>query len=175
MSYNKAFFLILNQFIFFFVFWEIFVTGRLLTQIFFQPFVVFLNIFFQIIFFKFLFCNFLSIVFFKHFISCLFFIFFFNIFLIIFILFSIFFKNYFFENCFKYFFWFFFVIYFLTYFLIFFKIYFSELFNTPLTLFRIGGAKNFSPISFFPVTSTNVRISPKNVLTFRFNPFDRLV
>ena len=47
-----------------------------------------------------------------------------------------------------------------------------------LTLFMIsgwgGGAKRLST-SFSPVTSTNVRISPKNFLTFSFNPFDRLV
>ena len=29
--------------------------------------------------------------------------------------------------------------------------------------------------SFSPVTSTNVRISSQNFLTFSFNPFDRLV
>ena len=29
--------------------------------------------------------------------------------------------------------------------------------------------------SFFPVTSTNVRISPYNFLTFSFNPFATLV
>ena len=28
---------------------------------------------------------------------------------------------------------------------------------------------------FFPVTSTNVRISPKNFLTFTFNPFATLL
>ena len=37
-----------------------------------------------------------------------------------------------------------------------------------------GGAKD-SPTSFSPVTPTNVRISPKNFLTFSFNPFDTLV
>ena len=31
------------------------------------------------------------------------------------------------------------------------------------------------PTSFFPVTSTNVGISPKNFLTFNFNPFATLV
>ena len=31
------------------------------------------------------------------------------------------------------------------------------------------------PDSFFPVTSTNVRISPQNFLTFSFNPFENLV
>ena len=30
-------------------------------------------------------------------------------------------------------------------------------------------------IGFYPVTSTNARISPQNFLTFSFNPFDRLV
>ena len=38
-----------------------------------------------------------------------------------------------------------------------------------------GGGQKCSPTSFSPVTSTNVGISPKNVLTFSFNPFDRLV
>ena len=42
-----------------------------------------------------------------------------------------------------------------------------------LTLFRMGGAKKPPPppTSFSPVTSTNVRISPQNFLTFSFNPF----
>ena len=31
------------------------------------------------------------------------------------------------------------------------------------------------PTSFAPVTSTNIRISPQNFLTFSVNPFDRLV
>ena len=50
-----------------------------------------------------------------------------------------------------------------------------------LTLFRLGGgggggeAKRPTPTSFSPVTSTDVGISPKNFLTFSFNPFDRLV
>ena len=38
-----------------------------------------------------------------------------------------------------------------------------------------GGGKKAPPTSFSPVTSTNVGISPKNFLTFSFNPFDRLV
>ena len=37
------------------------------------------------------------------------------------------------------------------------------------------GAKKPSLPVFFPVTSTNVGISPKNFLTFSFNPFARLV
>ena len=36
-------------------------------------------------------------------------------------------------------------------------------------------AKKTFPQRFSPVTSTNVGISPKNFLTFSFNPFDRLV
>ena len=36
-----------------------------------------------------------------------------------------------------------------------------------------GGTKKALPTSFSPVTSTNVRISPQNFLTFSFNPFDR--
>ena len=43
-----------------------------------------------------------------------------------------------------------------------------------LTLFRMGVQKVPST-SFSPVTSTNVRISTQNFLTFSFNPFDRLV
>ena len=39
-----------------------------------------------------------------------------------------------------------------------------------LTLFRMGSQKA-PPTSFSPVTSTNVGISPKNFLTFSFNPF----
>ena len=31
------------------------------------------------------------------------------------------------------------------------------------------------PTSFSPATSTNVRISPKNLLPFRFNPFATLI
>ena len=40
-----------------------------------------------------------------------------------------------------------------------------------LTLLRMGGEQRVPPTSFSPVTSTNVRISPKNFLTFSFNPF----
>ena len=36
-----------------------------------------------------------------------------------------------------------------------------------------GGAK--APYQFFPVTSTNVGVSPKNFLTLQFNPFATLV
>ena len=45
-----------------------------------------------------------------------------------------------------------------------------------LTLFRIGaGAKRPPPPThFFPGTSTNVGISPKNFLTFSFNAFATL-
>ena len=32
-----------------------------------------------------------------------------------------------------------------------------------------------APTSLSPVTSTNVEISPKNFLTFSFNPFAKLV
>ena len=40
-----------------------------------------------------------------------------------------------------------------------------------------GGGQNGPPTRFFPVTSTNVGISPqpKNFLTFSFNPFATLV
>ena len=38
-----------------------------------------------------------------------------------------------------------------------------------------GGAKSLPPTSFFPVTSTNVGISPKIFLTFSFNSFATLV
>ena len=37
------------------------------------------------------------------------------------------------------------------------------------------GGKKALPTNFSPVTSTNVGISPQNLLTFNFNPFDRLV
>ena len=37
-----------------------------------------------------------------------------------------------------------------------------------------GGQKGY-PTSFSPVTFTNVEISPKNFLTFSFNPFATLV
>ena len=36
---------------------------------------------------------------------------------------------------------------------------------------RLGGC----PTSFSSVTSTNIRISPQNFLTFSFNPFTTLV
>ena len=42
-----------------------------------------------------------------------------------------------------------------------------------LTLFKM--AKSPPPTSFSPVTSTNVGISPKNFLTFSFDPFATLV
>ena len=38
-----------------------------------------------------------------------------------------------------------------------------------------GGQKAPPPTSLFPVTSTNVRISPQNVLIVSFNPFATLV
>ena len=38
-----------------------------------------------------------------------------------------------------------------------------------------GGCKKAPSTSFSPVSSTNVGISPKNFLTFSFNPFARLV
>ena len=44
-----------------------------------------------------------------------------------------------------------------------------------LTLLRMEGGQKGPPTSFSPVISTNVGISPQNFLTFRFNPFDRLV
>ena len=34
-----------------------------------------------------------------------------------------------------------------------------------------GEGQKAPPTSFSPVTSTNVRISPQNFLTFSFNPF----
>ena len=37
------------------------------------------------------------------------------------------------------------------------------------------GGKKPPPTRFSPVTSTNVRISPQNLLTFNLDPFDRLV
>ena len=52
------------------------------------------------------------------------------------------------------------------------------IFSGLLTLFRMGGGEECAkepPDSFFPVTSTNVRISPQNFLTFSFNPFENLV
>ena len=41
--------------------------------------------------------------------------------------------------------------------------------------FWYGGEQNGPPTSFSPVTSTNIGISPKNVLTFIFDPFATLV
>ena len=38
-----------------------------------------------------------------------------------------------------------------------------------------GGVQKVPPTRFSPVTSTNVRISPQNLLTFNLDPFDRLV
>ena len=38
-----------------------------------------------------------------------------------------------------------------------------------------GQGQKDPPTNFCPVTSTNVGISPKNFLTFSYNPFDRLV
>ena len=38
-----------------------------------------------------------------------------------------------------------------------------------------GGGPKGPPIRFSPVTSANVGISPKNFLTFSFNPFATLV
>ena len=38
-----------------------------------------------------------------------------------------------------------------------------------------GEAKKALPTSFSPVTSTNIRITTKNYLTFSFNPFATLV
>ena len=48
----------------------------------------------------------------------------------------------------------------------------------PLTLLRMGegGGRQKGPLtSFSPVTSTNVGVSPKNCLTFSYNPFATLV
>ena len=44
----------------------------------------------------------------------------------------------------------------------------------PIKPIQDGGAKR-PPTSFSPVTSTNVEISPQNLLTFSFNPFATLV
>ena len=44
-----------------------------------------------------------------------------------------------------------------------------------LTLVRIGEQPPLPRYQFSPVTSTNLGISPKNFLTFRFNPFTSLV
>ena len=52
-------------------------------------------------------------------------------------------------------------------------------FDLFLTLFSLGvkeGGGGNSPLtSFFPVSSTNVEISPQNFSTFSFNPFSPLV
>ena len=50
-----------------------------------------------------------------------------------------------------------------------------DLIQFPLTLYRMGGGAKRPPISFFLVTSTNVKVSPNNFVTFRFNPFAPLV
>ena len=52
-----------------------------------------------------------------------------------------------------------------------------KVFFIGLTLFRLGegGGARMPPTSFSPVTSSNVGIRLQNVLTFSFNPFDRLV
>ena len=51
-------------------------------------------------------------------------------------------------------------------------------FDLFLTLFSLGvkeGGGNSPLTSFFPVSSTNVEISPQNFSTFSFNPFSPLV
>ena len=45
----------------------------------------------------------------------------------------------------------------------------------PINPIQVGGGKKMPPISFLPVTSTNVGIIPKNFLTFSFNLFSTLV
>ena len=48
--------------------------------------------------------------------------------------------------------------------------------SIPLTQFKMGGGeKKGPPTSFSSVTSTNVRISPQNFLTFRFGLFATLL
>ena len=49
------------------------------------------------------------------------------------------------------------------------------LFLVYLTLYRMGGGARRLPYQFFPVTSTNVKTSPQNFLTFSFNPFGTLM
>ena len=44
-----------------------------------------------------------------------------------------------------------------------------------LTLFRMEGGQKGPTSKFPPVTSTNVGISPQNLLTFIFNSFATLV
>ena len=39
----------------------------------------------------------------------------------------------------------------------------------------VGWAKRLLPTSFSPATSAKVTISSQNLLTFSFNPFDRLI
>ena len=39
----------------------------------------------------------------------------------------------------------------------------------------MGGGARRLPYQFFPVTSTNVKTSPQNFLTFSFNPFGTLM
>ena len=51
----------------------------------------------------------------------------------------------------------------------------NETYRSPLTLFRMGLGQKGPPISFSPVTSTNVETSPQNFLTFSFNPFATLM
>ena len=50
--------------------------------------------------------------------------------------------------------------------------------NTSVVIFNLiqnGGKERPALTSFSTVTSTNVEISPKNILTFSFNPFATLV
>ena len=51
----------------------------------------------------------------------------------------------------------------------------NETYRSPLTLFRMGLGQKGPPISFSPVTSTNVETSPQNFLTSSFNPFATLM
>ena len=51
-----------------------------------------------------------------------------------------------------------------------------DVIKSPLTLSRMGGGAKRSPYQFFPCNFyKRKKINPQNVLTFRFNPFDRLV
>ena len=52
---------------------------------------------------------------------------------------------------------------------------FENVGQKPLTLFRMGGRESPPPSQFFPVTSTNVRITSQNFLSSSFNPFATLV
>ena len=54
-----------------------------------------------------------------------------------------------------------------------FVIYLHSMFN-PIQDWN-GGTQKGPPTSFSPVNSTNVGISPKNFVTFTFNPFPTLV